>query len=379
VTDTTNFPEFKWMLDPGLFEAPYLGEPWSKMVMGRVKINGKERWVGFIGGGYSLDPKENKAGRGFFVVDLGSGNILRGFTAAQNNSMSFIPATPAIVDKDNDGFIDTAYVGDLAGNLWKFTFCPNDPLEEQKPQPCGLADWRASIFYNSQGDKLPVYATPAVAKDKNDFWIFWGTGDKAYPNLEGPQNKFFALRDKNAEEPEESYTLADLQNITSGVFNDSTKKGWYLSLSEQEQERVLSDAAVFKGIVLFTSYKPPVDQDNMCGATGVGALYGIAMFPLDIEGTPFSPGQGVFSAGSQRKIDLGPGIPSAPVVSQKPIDSGQEGGSPDVYLAVSGGAGLGTEIRTSGGSGLPGLAGALAGSSPTSHIIHWRDRRVQPY
>jgi type IV pilus assembly protein PilY1 len=283
--------------------------------------------------------------------------------------MSFIPGTPAIVDKDNDGFIDAAYVGDLAGNLWKFTFCPNDPLE---PQKCGLTDWKASILYSSQ-DELPIFSTPAVAKDKNDFWVFWGTGEKAYPNVDGPQNKFFALRDENLNT---SCTLGDLQNITSGVFSEAAKKGWYLILSGQE--RVLSDAAVFKGIVLFTSYTPPANQENMCGATGVGALYGIAMLPLDIEGTPFSPGQGIFSSAGQRKIDLGPGIPSAPMVSQKPIDSDQKGGTPDVYLAVSGGAGLGTQIRTSA-TGMAGVAAALAGSSPTSHIIHWRDRRVQPY
>jgi type IV pilus assembly protein PilY1 len=372
VTETGQFPQFKWILNPSGDDAPYLGEPWSKMVMGRVRINGNEKWVGFIGGGYNMGtPKKEDGGKGFFVVDLKNGDVIWSSTANSNNAMSFIPGTPAIVDKDNDGFIDTAYVGDLAGNIWKFTFCPKDPLD---PNKCGLSDWKGSILYSSQ-EELPVFTTPAVAKDKNDFWIFWGTGDKAYPNVDGPQNKFFALRDDN---PGQACTLANLQNITlSGVFDDATKKGWYLSLNGQE--RVLSDAAVFKGIVFFTSYTPPVSQENMCGATGVGALYGIAMLSLDIGGTPFFPGQGVFSSAGQRKVDLGTGIPSAPVVSQKPIDSGQGGGSPDVYLAVSGGAGLGTEIRTSGGSGLPGVTAALAGSSPSAQIIHWRDRRVQPY
>jgi type IV pilus assembly protein PilY1 len=285
--------------------------------------------------------------------------------------MSFIPATPAIVDKDNDGFIDTAYVGDLAGNLWKFTFCPNDPLESQKPQKCGLTDWGASILYNSQEDRLPIFTTPAVAKDKNYFWVFWGTGEKAYPNVDGPQNKFFALRDENLSVP---YTLANLQNITSGVFNDSTKKGWYISLDGQE--RVISDATVFKGVIFFTSYTPPANQENMCGATGVGALYGLAMLPLDIGGMHYFPGQGVLNG--QRKISLGTGVPSAPVVSLKPIDSAQKGGNADVFVAISGGAGLGTEIKTSA-TDMPAVAAALAGSSPSSYIIHWRDRRVQPY
>ena len=375
VTDTGQFPPFQWVLKPGADEAPYLGEPWSKMVMGRVRINGNEKWAGFIGGGYTMGtPKNAEGGKGFFVVDLKTGNVLWSYTGKVSPAMSFIPGTPAIVDKDNDGFIDTAYVGDLAGHLWKFTFCPNDPLEPQKPQKCSLGDWRASILYNSQEEALPIFATPAVAKYKNEFWVFWGTGEKAYPNVEGPQNKFFALRDDNPSAP---YTLGNLQDITlSGGFSDSAQKGWYLSLSGQE--RVLSDAAVFKGIVLFTSYTPPANQENMCGATGVGALYGIAMLPLEIGGTPFSPGQGIFSPAGLRKIDLGAGIPSAPVVSQKPIDSGQKGGTPDVYLAVSGGAGLGTQIRTSA-TGMAGVAAALAGSSPSSHIIHWRDRRVQPY
>jgi type IV pilus assembly protein PilY1 len=372
LTDTGQFPQFKWILNPTGDEAPYLGEPWSKMVMGRVRINGNEKWVGFIGGGYNLGtPKKEDGGKGFFVVDLKNGNVLWSCTGKDSPAMSFIPATPAIVDKDNDGFIDTAYVGDLAGNLWKFTFCAKDPLD---PDKCGLSDWKGSILYSSQ-EELPVFTTPAVAKEKNDFWIFWGTGDRAYPNVDGPQNQFFALRDDNQDR---TLTLANLQNITlSGVFDDPAKKGWYLSLNGQE--RVLSDAAVFKGIVFFTSYTPPVSQENMCGATGVGALYGIAMLPLDLGGTPFFPGQGVFSLAGQKKVDLGPGIPSAPVVSQKPFDSGLQGGSPDVYLAVSGGAGLGTQIRTSGGSGLPGVAAALAGSSPSAQIIHWRDRRVQPY
>ncbi|MCX5917296.1 MAG: PilC/PilY family type IV pilus protein, partial [Deltaproteobacteria bacterium] len=376
VTNTGQSPQFQWIIKPDKDEARYLGEPWSKMVMGRVRINGNEKWVGFIGGGYTPGNLKNlkkvKRGKGFFVVDLKTGNVLWSYTGKDKGAgaMSFIPATPAIVDKDNDGFIDTAYVGDLAGNLWKFTFCPNDPLESQKTKKCGLTDWSASILYNS-GNTLPVFTTPAVAKDKNYFWVFWGTGEKAYPNVDGPQNKFFALRDENLSDP---YTLADLQNITSGVFNDSTKKGWYISLDGQE--RVLSDATVFKGVIFFTSYTPPANQENMCGAVGSGALYGLAMLTSNIGGTPFLPGEGVLNG--QRKISLGTGVPSAPVVSLKPIDSAQKGGNADVFVAISGGAGLGTEIKTSA-TDMPAVAAALAGSSPSSYIIHWRDRRVQPY
>jgi hypothetical protein len=52
--------------------APYLGDPWSKVGIGRVKDNGNEKWVGFIGGGFA----SGAPGAGmhtrqrFYVVDL---------------------------------------------------------------------------------------------------------------------------------------------------------------------------------------------------------------------------------------------------------------------------------------------------------------------
>jgi Tfp pilus tip-associated adhesin PilY1 len=213
-----------------------------------------------------------------------------------------------------------------------------------------------------------------VAKDGGYYWVFWGTGDKANPNILDSQNKFFAVRDDN---PSGSYTLNDLQNITStGVFNAPEAKGWYVNLDGQE--RVLSDSTVYKGIVFFTSYTPP-GGTNLCGATGRAAIYGIAMMPVSIMGHIYDPGKGVFSELGQRKIDLGAGIPSAPVVSQKPLDGSQKGGTPDVFVGVSGGAGTATETLSSANPNMGAVANALTGSGPSSQIIHWRDRRVQPY
>jgi type IV pilus assembly protein PilY1 len=374
VTNTTSYPVFQWRLKPDESQASYLGEPWSKMVMGRVKDGGNERWVGFIGGGYIMGtPKNISRGKGFFVVDLKTGGIIWSYTAGDNPAMDYIPATPAIVDKDSDGFIDTAYVGDLAGNLWKFTFCPNDPEEAKKTPKCGVANWTPSLLYTSQTSSLPTFNTPSVAKDGGYYWVFWGTGDKANPNILGSQNKFFAVRDDN---PGGAYTLSNLQNITSGTFNNPEAKGWVVNLDGQE--RVLSDSTVYKGIVFFTSYTPPGGA-NLCGATGRAALYGIAMMPVSIQGEIYEPGKGVFSQDGQKRIDLGTGIPSAPVVSQKPLDGSGKGGTPDVFVGVSGGAGAPTETLSSANPSMEAVAKALFGSGPSSHIIHWRDRRVQPY
>ena len=372
VTNTTQYPPLGWLLNPNDSDAPYLGEPWSKMVMGKVRIDGNEKWVGFIGGGYIMGtPQNDNRGKGFFVVDLKTGSILWSYTAANDNTMDYIPGSSAIVDRDSDGFIDTAYVGDLSGNLWKFNFCPFDALNT-KPQ-CNTGDWSAMRVYSPGSNKLPIFNSPAVARDLGNYWIFWGTGDKANPNNNGPQNRFFALRDQN---PPGTFTDANLQDISSATFTNSAgTNGWFINLNGQE--RVLSDATVYRGIVFFSTYTPP-SGGNLCGATGSGALYGVAMMSVSIVGKVYDPGMGVFSNFGQRRIDLALGIPSAPVVSQKPIGGTGVGNStPDVFVALSGGAGKPTEVESS--SQIPALSAALAGSGPSTFIIHWKDLRVQPY
>jgi Neisseria PilC beta-propeller domain/von Willebrand factor type A domain len=133
ITNTLAAPTFKWLLGgpSGLSatDAPYLGQPWSRMFFGRVRINNNEKWVGLIGGGCagtnctSVAPTDLR-GKGFFVVDLSNGAILWRYTYANNSRMVYnLVAEPLGVDSDNDGFMDTVYIGDLGGNVWRFKFC----------------------------------------------------------------------------------------------------------------------------------------------------------------------------------------------------------------------------------------------------------------
>ena len=100
-----------------------MGAPWSKTMIGRVMVGGTKRWVAFIGGGvYAPDAADS--GKGFFVIDLVDGSVLWSYTKADNADLDNpMPAPPAIVDTDNDGFIDTVYLGDLGSNMWRFKFC----------------------------------------------------------------------------------------------------------------------------------------------------------------------------------------------------------------------------------------------------------------
>ncbi len=352
-TNTLN-PVYKWRINPSASEAAYLGDPWSKMAMGRVKIGGNERWVGFIGGGgyeYSCSggqpPDPGNRTKGLFVVDLTNGNILWSYTKANNNAMNYaIPAPPAIIDTDNDGFVDRVYVGDLGGNVWRFNLCRSNSSPS-----CGTSDWNANLFYNSStGQIRPIYTAMSAAKDTvGNLWIYWGTGDKQCPADPNAQEHFYALKDTDGTT---TYYLSDIQNLTSASQTYSgERQGWRIQLPGNG-EKILAEPAVFGGTVYFTTFIP-VSGSDPCQQGGTARLYGVNHVTA----------AGALSGGS-RSIELGVGIPSAPIISLGP-----EGGA-SMYVTVSGGAGI--DSRTIS------LDANLQIGPNRSNILFWRDRRVQP-
>ncbi|MGD0623158.1 MAG: PilC/PilY family type IV pilus protein [Thermodesulfobacteriota bacterium] len=374
VTNTSaNPPVFKWHLNfpiGGPQTQQYLGEPWSKMAIGRVKISGSEKWVGFIGGGYAT---EADRGKGFFVVDLSDGHVLWSYTKANNSSMDYvIPASPAIVDTDLDGFIDTAYVGDLGGNMWRFKFC------KQTDTSCDTGSWNGGLLFQASSGR-PIYTAAAVARDSSSLWIFWGTGDKEIPLSTSGTDKFFGIKDNDRTT---TYTISNLQDISTAgtTYSDPSKNGWYITLAGTG-EKDLADPTVFGGIVMFTTYTPDTSDSNPCSRVGAAKLYGIAMMQVPISGYKYDPGAGVLStpsspsstAGGARSVTLGTGMAKEPVVSQKPAP----GGATDLYISVSGGIGVGTSIVSDVQLGSTPLTDRLKTTAPSTQILHWKDGRVQ--
>ena len=347
VTDPLN-PAYRWRLNPTASQAPYLGDPWGKFYIGRVKISGNEKWVGFISGGYnSADCRTGHScdtrGKGFFVVDLSNGNILWSYTRANNSEMEFsLAGSPSIVDSDNDSFIDTVYIGDLGANLWRFKFCSASATS------CGTTDWSGGKMYSaSSGEIRPIYTTPSVARDASgNTWVYWGTGDKSDPTASNAQEKMYAVKDNDRTT---TYRSNDLENITTGTYSGSGA-GWYMNLSGSGQ-KILADPTVFGGVLYFTVYTP--GDNRVCSQAGTADLFGVTA----------TTGGGIFSSGS-RSINIGGGIPTAPVISNKP-----GGGSPDMYVTVSGGAG--TTANTQRVNFNP------PGMSNRSNLLYWRDRRFR--
>lgn len=355
VTDTLN-PVYKWRINPTPSDAPYLGDPWCKIRMGRVKIDGSEKWAGFMGGGYKEDAEASDRGKGFYVIDLSNGDILWSYTHADNGDMDYsIPAPAAIVDTDNDGFIDVAYVADLGGNMWRFTFCTKaDTIDEEgETINCGTAHWDGSLlFHASSGVIRPIYTSAAVAKDENgNLWVYWGTGDKTDPTAANAQEKFYALKDNDRTT---TYGISDLENITTGTYSDSSDKhGWYINFAGSG-EKVLAEPTVFGGVVYFTTYTPYQGGDP-CETGGDAKFYAV----------DYVTGGGKLDEDA-RSMDIGSGMPSAPIISLKP---GNEL-SVDIYVTTSGGGGSGAQVQKIPNYNAPTL-------SNRTNMLFWKDQRLQ--
>jgi type IV pilus assembly protein PilY1 len=357
--DDSLSPTFKWILGGasaiGATRSPYLGDPWSKVMTGRVNIGTQEKWVGFIGAGYNGSDCSgggscDTRGKGFFVIDLSNGEILWSYSRADNANMNYsLAGSAAVVDTDNDGFIDTAYIGDNGGSLWRLKFCT-----KTMGTSCTTSNWTGGrLFASSTGTIRPIYTLPAVAIDgAGNLWVYWGTGDKTDPTAANAQEKLFGLKDNDRTT---TYSINDLDNITAtGSTYDnttSTNQGYYINLSGSGQ-KVLSDPTIFGGVVYFTTYNA-ASGGNLCDQGG----------DADIFALSYTSGAGAFSGGA-RSMSLGSGIASAPVVSMGPGST-----SADLYVTVSGGGGsTGSTFR---------LNFTPPGVANRTNVLYWRDQRLQ--
>jgi Tfp pilus tip-associated adhesin PilY1 len=388
VTDsvTSPPPTFLWHIGGtsaiSSAHAAYLGDPWSKMIIDRVIYNDGgsevEKWVGILGGGYNGNDCTgggacaDTRGKGVFVIDLSNGQILWSYTYATDTNMQFsFPAAAKLLDTDNDGFTDTAYIGDLGGNMWRFNFCKKADMPS-----CSISGgWTGVRLFNGgslSATERPIYTIPSAAWDgAGNLWVYWGTGNKADPTAKDSgytYGKLFALMDNNRTSTSPNVIPSQMQDITLAglTFNQSAtnNKGYYITMSQQG-EKILADPTVFGGVVYFTSYVPNTDP---CGQSGDAYLYSIVY--TSGAGAAF----GSCPGGSTRSqiIATGSGMASAPVISVG------KSGVAGLYVTTS--SGVGGSGSTSGGtssSALTGNMGSPGGMPSPVDMIYWRDRRLQ--
>jgi hypothetical protein len=141
-----------------------------------AEFAGSDPDIGYIHGPVSIVLLEDDAwylvtGNGFlpesgnaslYLVPLGEISNMSPVRIMVPEKQTLGLAPPAIIDADGNGKADTAYAGDLEGNLWKFD------LARRSAENAPLYD---------AGEKQPVTTRPEVAAHpEGGFMVYFGTG-----------------------------------------------------------------------------------------------------------------------------------------------------------------------------------------------------------
>lgn len=156
--DITDPNDVKFLWEKYGSAIPGLGNNLSKPV---ITQTARGVWKVLLGNG----PNSTGDAARLLVLDALNGSVTTVDTGVVgDNGLAGVRAW----DSDNDGFADSAYAGDFAGNLWKF----------------GNLGGSASITKlftatsAASGTGQPITATPLVARkpDSTETWVFFGTG-----------------------------------------------------------------------------------------------------------------------------------------------------------------------------------------------------------
>ena len=294
----------------GGYWLPFMGETWGKPKVGLLSYdagNGVDKiYAVFATGGYPADFEPSdwdniSEGAGLFILDASSGAVIKAFvnseptiTVTQGNRTIYLHppsdqyevvddlhslvGTPTVVDLNGDGIIETVYVGDIKGNIWKV-----DLSSEDKD------NWTMGKLAEL-GEDQPIFQKVAVALDTcGRRWVFAGTGRRDEPKNADNSWYMVGIIDTTGI-PDQPVTMDDLQDISSiltdveDIFSEennppsftlsNTSQGWKLEFPDTG-EKLFEDPFVF-GDLYFTTYSPAGITD-ICSAGGQMNAYRISL------------------------------------------------------------------------------------------------------
>jgi type IV pilus assembly protein PilY1 len=264
-------------------------------------------------------------GRAFYVVELLTGSLIRTFANDSSADMNWsIPSDVAAVDTTDSGFIDTAYVGDMGGRLWRFDLTSPYPI-----------DWSSRILFRSNhpddGGRKIFYPPDVLLEHGYEILVF-GTGDRANPNKDTVVNRIHSVKDRHTGLTLDESSLTDVTDdlLQNPSAPEETKvnlrkdlengNGWYIRLLDNPGEKVLARPLTFFGTAYMTTHTPTQEADaDPCSAQqGTGRLYALN-YKTGEASRDFDPANNAVGSEvlgrSDRELVIGGAIPSMMVVA----------------------------------------------------------------
>lgn len=229
-----------------------------------------------------------------WILDASNGEVLKTFTLTTTGGLG----EPLAIDLNNDRITDYFYVGDTAGNLWRFDISSSDTSAWQTPTaPMFIAT--AGSANNSARQPITAPLSAAMNTDGKPIILF-GTGSyfqigdnslTGTPRMES----FYGIIDRGQ-------TVTRSQLIEQKILNErtvgsrkgrrvstvdltSSQAGWFMDLVWKSAnggpgtltgERVVSSSTLHGGALVFTTLTPSSDP-----CTGGGTSWTMAINPLN--------------------------------------------------------------------------------------------------
>ncbi len=287
---------------------------------------------------------------------------------------SFVSDLRALDMNRNGGFIDTLYVGDAGGNMWRI-----DTSDRNK------ANWSGNIIFssnstytetntgyidgtadNNSGRK--IFYPPAVAVEGGVPWVCFGTGDREHPLNLAVTDRMYCIKDygQTTADAIDELNLVDVTENELQLGSSSTADidlikaklrsspahpidangvadpygdayyGWYIRLDGKDRdssgdpgEKILAESVIFEGEVFMSTYQLKTGARAGCdaGNLGVSRLYrlnlktGESVYNYDTLNDMESTSTNTRAEGAEGEVlrrtdrvyELGEGIPSGVV------------------------------------------------------------------
>jgi len=283
VTDPANV-QFLWEKNSTSTGIPSLGNNLGKPVIAQI-ANGN--WSVLLGNG----PNSASGVASLISINLFTGAVTTtNMSTDTNNGLSAV----RIWDNNGDGIAETAYAGDLQGNLWKVTGLANNPRTI------------VNLFQarDPSNNPQPITSSPLAGRSpfSQEVWLFFGTGQ--YLNnadlTDTQVQTWYGINDNGASTTasrtsdllERKILLdvavsADLaaRVIEVGAREDLIgKRGWFIDLlqvSSNGSRAALGERMIttnqFQGGALIGNTRIP-DASDPCSPTGRGVIMSIDPF-----------------------------------------------------------------------------------------------------
>ncbi len=291
----------------GIYWVQFMGQTWARPKVGLIGLDNDKIYAVVVTGGYPSDYEPSQwnstdQGAGLFILDASSGDVIKAFvrsvpTAKVRKGNQFVyihppqelyeevpglgavVATPTLVDLNSDGMVDTIYVGDLKGNIWKVDISSPDK-----------DNWHMGKLAEL-GEDQPIFQRVVVANDScGRRWVFAGSGRRDEPLNTDETWHMVGIVDPTGL-PSSPISMGDLQDISSvltevsDVFDEnnspptttlSSQAGWKIAFPEFG-EKLFDDPIAF-GDLYFSTYTPSLTGiTDPCSSGGTMRTYRITI------------------------------------------------------------------------------------------------------